>query len=654
MNSFVDVIAHHYSRENNNFIRSIFFSLTPLEAKNVGEVMKMKDREKMYYRLLDQLSSSTRIISFLNNDFSLITNYDDNIKRTITNSCGSVLIVFLRHLQVLNVRLTNNKLEKYQNTLFTPSVKFLDEYFMANKCLQNDILITELLDFLVTTSNRTIIIPILINANCPQVCLRWLSLSYLNSYQYTCILTILCNIARHNEGAIILNTDQCYKILCQFEDNMLHVKIDFTIDMDVFFVVVLSIRIIVILSMDLDKLPNDNLYAGIYHLLLSGILVAFESRQFTYRGFDISELLIVLMKICIYDNILDRLLQKHYDRFLLILENFFDYIENTRQTVVYLDSDVLSVMALSNIIWSISFHDQYRNDLIKHIELIKKFNNYLTKDEIDEIIVNIHIPSYMCSLKRTIDGIWYNLYPSLPSTPVKSNLSLMISYSHVNLNFCRQLYDLLSQVSELTISVDINNCKYLWKDIAESIEQSDLVLFLISKDFFMSKSCRQEFIHVTDRLKKWFIPVFIDPNYKAIDWLDKRIAESKCIRFGEKDFMNTYDELLTIIQQVLCINISSDKRTLDITKWNDKEVKQWFINNKILSELYDFYQFQNGNELLLYAQAVSVFSWTKEYERIRPRFEKKFEEQEQNLSSHKFLAFINALECLKNKAVLSN
>jgi hypothetical protein len=257
----------------------------------------------------------------------------------------------------------------------------------------------------------------------------------------------------------------------------------------------------------------------------------------------------------------------------------------------------------------------------------------------------------MSSLRRTIDGIWYNLYPSLPSTPVKSNLSLMISYSHVNLDFCRQLCHMLSQISELTISVDINNCKYLWKDIAESIEQSDLILFLISKDFFMSKSCRQEFIYATDTFKKLFIPVFIDPNYKAIDWLDKRIAESKCIRFGEKDFMNTYDELLTIIQEVLCINISSDRRTLDITKWNDKEVKQWFIENKILLELHDFYQFQNGNELLIYAQGVLRFLWTKEYERIRPRFEEKFKEQ--NLSSHDFLKFINSLQLLKDKTVCS-
>ena len=68
---------------------------------------------------------------------------------------------------------------------------------------------------------------------------------------------------------------------------------------------------------------------------------------------------------------------------------------------------------------------------------------------------------------------------------------------------------------------------------------------------------------------------------------------------------------------------SIEKNSSDVKQWNDREVKQWFLHHHLLPELQEFYQFQNGNELILYAQAISTSSWTREYERIRSRFEKK-------------------------------
>ncbi|CAF3634740.1 unnamed protein product, partial [Rotaria sp. Silwood2] len=89
--------------------------------------------------------------------------------------------------------------------------------------------------------------------------------------------------------------------------------------------------------------------------------------------------------------------------------------------------------------------------------------------------------------------------------------------------------------------------------------------------------------------------------------------------------------------------------SLDIKQWNDHEVKQWFIKNHILPELYEFYQFRNGNELLLYAQATLAFPWINEYERIRLSFGEKFQQQKQNLSRDQFLQLINALERLQKQ-----
>lgn len=221
----------------------------------------------------------------------------------------------------------------------------------------------------------------------------------------------------------------------------------------------------------------------------------------------------------------------------------------------------------------------------------------------------------------------------------------MISYSHSNIDFCRRLYGMLSQHPELSISFDINNGKYLWKEIEETIQDSDLILFLISNDFFSSKSCRQEFIYVTDTLKKAFIPISITTDYQITGWLKNQTTELKHIRFAENDFMNSYENLLLMINKTLSINISLVKNIFNI--------KQWFIDNNIKSELYEFYQFENENELLLYAQAIKTSLWTKEYERIKSRFEQKFKPQELHLSPHDFSKFINALERLNKKTIRS-
>ncbi|CAF5159349.1 unnamed protein product, partial [Rotaria magnacalcarata] len=143
--------------------------------------------------------------------------------------------------------------------------------------------------------------------------------------------------------------------------------------------------------------------------------------------------------------------------------------------------------------------------------------------------------------------------------------SLMISYSHVNIDFCRQLYDILSAIPKLSISVDFNTGKYLWKDIVETLVQADLIVFLLSKDFFYDKSCRQELIYVTDKLKTLFFPIFIDQNFKSTGWLHKRIARLKSIQF---------DKTNPIM-----------RNSLDIKQWSDKEVKEWFMKNDILPEL---------------------------------------------------------------------
>jgi len=639
------IIEHDRSIENNSFLRQYFRILYHYELQDLAKQMTSKIRREIFFSLFDQINSSIRIVSYLQNNSS-----NDNY------SCSFILYIILKILNNLNVKLTSNDLEKYQNNLLNRFILFIDEYFIQKKNLrineqQNDILIQEMLCFICEISDKTLTIPILINTNCLQACLQWLSLSYLDDYEYEYIIYILSNIARHDEGVIILNKSDCAKVVRRFKNEGLNLRIDFIIDKERCLKIGRVLDLILALVVDPDELYIEEINSGIINQVLLLNHITSKSIYFKYRGYHISEPLIALMKLCTNNNIIDYILQQdQYPIFFFVtLQKFLLDIENKKIGDNDIDLDILAIMALANIFWSISFNDQYKNELIQNIYLIKRLEEFRENDIINYVLPYIFIPYQMLSLRRVIDGIWQNLYPSLPSKyeiKPKTICSLMISYSHINIKFCRQLYEMLKKLPELSISVDISNGKYLWKETVQTIEQSDVVLFLLSKDFYYSKSCRQEFIYVTDTLKKLFFPVFIDQNFKPTGWLHQRIARLKYIRFGERDFMDSCEELLSLINENLSMNISLVKNPFDVTKWNDKEIKQWFINNNIILELYEFYHFQNGNELLLYADATLAFPWTKEYERIKLRFEEKFQEQEQTLSQNQFLQFINGLKRL--------
>ncbi|CAF2807432.1 unnamed protein product, partial [Rotaria sp. Silwood2] len=659
IDQFVDAIQHHSLKENTDLLRKFFHIKRHYDLQTLIEQMTIKTQRKIFFSLLNELNSSTRLISYLQNTMS----NDKDTDYVLINNCSFLLYAIFQILNDLRVKLIDNDLETYQNTLLTLFITFINEYFIKKEHLrvnekQNDILIKEILYFIWNITDKTLTIPIFININCPQICLQWLSLSYLNSYEYKCIIGILNNIGRHDNGGIILNKFDCAKIVRQFKNEVLNINIDFIINKDIRSVISLLLDLILILVVDPDELYADEINNGTINQVLSIIKNISKSTEFQYKGCHISELLIALMKLCTNDNIIDYILQQNQCQtlFLTTLKIFLFNIENKNIDDDNLNSYVLAIMALANIIWSISFHDRYKNELIQNINILKKLEIFRENDTINYVLPQIYISHHMSSLRRTIDGIWHNLYPLLPiKLENKSNnnrqmtYSLMISYSHVNINFCQQLYDILSTIPKLSISIDINTGKYLWKEISQTIEQSDLVLFLLSKDFFYDKSCRQELIYVTDTLKKLFFPIFIDQDFKPTDWLHKRIARLKSIRFSDIDFMNTCEELLSMINEHLYMNISLVRNSLDIKQWNDHEVKQWFIKNHILPELYEFYQFRNGNELLLYAQATLAFPWINEYERIRLRFGEKFQQQKQNLSRDQFLQLINALERLQKQ-----
>ena len=233
-------------------------------------------------------------------------------------------------------------------------------------------------------------------------------------------------------------------------------------------------------------------------------------------------------------------------------------------------------------------------------------------DLIDRISSNLYFPQQIGSVRRAFDGIEENLFPT-SSTRLRSSIrcSMMITYSHIDMKICRQIVDLLTPLTHLSIYVDIQSCKYSWKETVQMIDNADLVVVLVSKNDAKGKSCRQEFQFTTERARRPILSILIDEHFRSTNWLKNRILNEKTMRYDPNDFR---EFLLTINE------FFPQSKSFDMKNWNNEQIQHCFEKNHLRHEILNFYRFENGQELFLYAQAISRSPWTNEFERIRNRF----------------------------------
>lgn len=279
-------------------------------------------------------------MSFLKNDLSSWKIHDDIVKQRVAHSCGLIITMILRNLGASRIELIDIELEKYKDTLLAPFISFINDSFLTNKYSENDVLIEEILNFLGNMSNKTQVVPILINANIPQTCLRWLSLSYLTYEKYKSIFTILCNIAYHDDGVLRLRECQCEKIILQFQYEIVETRVDFIIDINKYKQLSFACCMLIHLICDVCELQKKR---DITEQLLVAIYSDLKQRElcdFQHITFKRSQLWTVLMKLCAYDDMIDCILgNDKFPRFFSkILEGFLHHTWGIKMNNHSLDS----------------------------------------------------------------------------------------------------------------------------------------------------------------------------------------------------------------------------------------------------------------------------------------------------------------------------
>lgn len=225
------------------------------------------------------------------------------------------------------------------------------------------------------------------------------------------------------------------------------------------------------------------------------------------------------------------------------------------------------------------------------------------------------------------------------------------------------------------IWVDFAYChtEDLWEEIGVAIEKADLILFLMSKDYQDSKSCRQEVIYAKDSLKRRFIPIYVKKDFVATGWLGVRIAGPQYIRFGKRSFDETIKELVKLIADdrkqptsdepkpeekpvVENNNMTKPKEEIPlkppnkpVEKWTKTDIAQWLAQHHVSQELIDIYDFQRGTDLLLYGQCLRP-DWQIEYTDMRTRYEHKYHTP---LYRDQFVRLVSAINTLRPSPIHS-
>jgi hypothetical protein len=261
--------------------------------------------------------------------------------------------------------------------------------------------------------------------------------------------------------------------------------------------------------------------------------------------FHLSEMLIVFVKLFNDDHTLDYIMEdSKVDLHTLSTVDFFINL-----LIIYHSKSSeedpwkqLTCTALVNILWSVSFQDKYKQQLKNAGPIFKELIKNLTTKTEQKVSSNQYVPQYIENIQKAATGLLFNIDELTDSaseqvistsTVLDNNKKsmIMISYSHEDIEFCKQLYNEISrQGYDIWIDFKFLKTGDLWEQIAAGMKRANVIICLMSEDYCKSKSCRWEATYALDKLQevKSVIPVFLR-KHELPDWLGKLFLKNTFI-----------------------------------------------------------------------------------------------------------------------------
>jgi hypothetical protein len=177
----------------------------------------------------------------------------------------------------------------------------------------------------------------------------------------------------------------------------------------------------------------------------------------------------------------------------------------------------------------------------------------------------------------------------------------MISYSHKDKEFCKQLYEQLIKAG-YRVWIDFEQMHGNVMDaMARAIERSETVIICMSEDYRKSNYCRAEGHYAFQRQRK-IVPVLSQKHYKPDGWLLFLVGQLLYVDFMKYEFnralemllkeLGELDEPVSPIEEIRLavpiLNAPSRRGSIlpmfpqDMLDWTQVDVQNWLIGQKFI------------------------------------------------------------------------
>ena len=253
----------------------------------------------------------------------------------------------------------------------------------------------------------------------------------------------------------------------------------------------------------------------------------------------------------------------------------------------------------------LSFSLTVAKDLVQDAELMIIMKRLLAQKEAESTVNDKEIFS---EIKNLLEQIKWNLneYTQVQNTPSKAitllNEHIMISYNIFNKNMCDKVKEKLESIGHAVKMSDNTNLE----EIVKLIQGCSCFLMCVSEKYRQCITCQLEAKYAF-KLNKKIVPLIMQSDYENVKgWLGQIISlcRNQSINFSNVHF----DQCMSLLENEISlkeapINLTSNLTNLknmppnDVNEWNESQVREWFIKNKIELSIYEYLHANSGKIL---------------------------------------------------------
>ncbi|CAF3598996.1 unnamed protein product [Rotaria sp. Silwood1] len=543
--------------------------------------------------------------------------------------------IYVSHKNIPTFFQLNNSTERLLQAFLT----YLNNYFLNNH--QQSHAYLSILNWIHNMADIYGFVPYFIKIGYPNAIIQWMlseqdHTKNISLESWSSIISILYNLARHPIGVKELNELKMIDILQQWKERYMSetLLVDYNETNKEILIAYYLLYAALLKPKDLKKESISNIQT-ILDYILEQTMKAFDSNDLCFGSYNVCEYLDGLAKLIVNDTFLIYIISRE-NIYELLIEKFLLFNNICELTI--LNTTICS--SLYTIFWSISFLSEYS---------IKLKSN-------DE---------YALDMKRAAKGILFNLdCLQIDIRSIEDNhnhnsddnqIKVMISYSHQDMEFCKNLVKKIQERFQCDIWVDFNKLSPPydddWEEIAKAITENvtnktdeevmENLLKLITvrnqvkrNENKLDPSHRSHLKKISDiQLQSNSTVSDIIPISSIEEWTCEEVQQWLHLPLSTLQlssgralltYMNLlshddaqYDEyehrmrnhgvsqeqfsnLISLFASVRSLNDTETTSSKLPEQWTRIEIKYWFQQNHLSDDLLNVLNFIDGSQLIMY------------------------------------------------------